>query len=78
MPSGEKRPWRWWVRGLIWAVGCLAIAITAGVIHTELILKGQLTPEQDEALSGKYGQAAGIAAVAAFALAYALGPRKTG
>ena len=78
MADEGKAPRKWWVRGLIWAVGCIAIAIVVGIIHTELILKGQLTPEQDEAISGRYGQVAGFAAVAAFALAYVLGPRKTG
>jgi hypothetical protein len=67
---------KWWVRGLLVGVAWIVLCIGAGIVHTEVILKGQLSPAEDEALSGKYGMAAGIGLVAAFVLANVLWSRK--
>jgi len=41
---------------VIWAV----LVIGAGILHTNVILAGRITPEQDAQLSERYGMACGF------------------
>ena len=62
---------------LIMSVVWVGLTIGGGIVHTDVILKGQLTPEQDGALSEKYGKACGGGLVAVWVLAYLLRRKET-
>ena len=51
------------------AAGWFVLMILVGVLHTEILVR-DLTPEQDEAISFRYGQAAGVGALLAALLGY--------
>jgi hypothetical protein len=61
---------KWWKTALIisgvWAV----LTIGAGIIHTNVILAGKITPQQDEKISEGYGKVCGGGLVAAWVLSY--------
>jgi hypothetical protein len=46
---------KWWVIAIIASAVWLVLIIAAGMIHTNVILAGKITPEQDEAISNAYG-----------------------
>jgi hypothetical protein len=48
-----------WKKGLLYSVIWVILVIGAGILHTDVILAGQLTPQQDHAISEIYGQILG-------------------
>jgi len=50
---------KWWKKSLIISVIWIVLVIGAGMLHTNVILAGKLTPQQDDELSGQYGMACG-------------------
>jgi hypothetical protein len=46
-----------WKKGLIFSLVWIALTIAGGIVHTEYILAGRITPSQDAALSARYGNA---------------------
>ena len=68
---------KWWKKALavsgIWVV----LTIGAGIIHTNVILAGRITPEQDEKISESYGKMCGGGVVAAWVLFYLFRKRNT-
>jgi putative copper export protein len=67
---------RWWVKALLASVLWVALAIGAGIVHTEVVMKGTLTEQQDEAISERYGQVCGGGLVLIWMVAYVLCRRK--
>jgi hypothetical protein len=51
---------KWWKKSLIFSGIWIVLIIGTGIIHTNVILAGKITPEQDEAISDKYGEACGV------------------
>jgi hypothetical protein len=60
---------KWWVAPVVLSVGWVILSIGAGVLHTNLILAGKITPEQDDRLSEMYGIACGIGLCVIWAIA---------
>ncbi len=54
----------WWKKALVFSGVWIALVIGVGVIHTNVVLAGKITPQQDEAISEKYGEACGTGLVA--------------
>ena len=52
-----------WKKSLLYSVVWVALAIGAVILHTNVILAGRITPEQDDVLSGRYGAACGVGLV---------------
>lgn len=63
---------KWWLKALIGSFIWVALTIGAGIMHTDVILDGKLTPEQDAAISEKYGMACGGGFVVVWAGVYML------
>jgi|GEM_PF-2463667 len=59
---------KWWKKALLFSVLWVALVIGAAVVHTEVVLAGKLTPQQDEAISEKYGQLCGAGLVGIWVL----------
>ena len=55
---------KWWKKALIASLVWLVLVFGAGILHTELILAGELTPAQAEAVMERYGNAIGFGHVA--------------
>ena len=51
-----------WKMATILAAGWFVLMIIVGIVHTEVVIR-DLSPEQDEALSFRYGQAAALGAL---------------
>jgi hypothetical protein len=51
---------QWWTKRLVFSVIWLGIVVAVAYIHTEVLLGGNITPAQDEAISQMYGIAAGF------------------
>jgi hypothetical protein len=64
-----------WKMAAVLAAGWFALMVLVGVIHTEVLIR-DITPERDEALSYRYGQAAGVGALAFAALGYEIQKRR--
>ena len=60
----------WWKKALIVSVVWLALTIAAGMIHTEVILAGHITPERSDQISQAYGMACGVGLVVIWLVAY--------
>ena len=60
---------KWWAKALIVTIAWIALIIGIGVVHTEVVLAGTLTEQQDEAISERYGQLCGIGIVAIWVFA---------
>ena len=67
-----------WQKALLYSVVWTSLTIGAGILHSNVILAGRLTPEQDEALSGRYGIACGVGLVLIWVVCYSRkqSPRK--
>jgi len=61
---------KWWKKALITSGVWVALTIGAGIVHTNVILAGKLTPDQDDRISGAYGMLCGGGLVAAWLLFY--------
>lgn len=68
---------KWWKKALITSGVWVALTIGAGIVHTNVILAGKLTPEQDERISGLYGIVCGGGLVATWYLFYLRRKRNT-
>jgi hypothetical protein len=51
---------KWWKKALIASLVSLVLVLGAGILHTELILAGELTPAQAEAVMERYGNVVGV------------------
>jgi hypothetical protein len=51
---------KWWVRAIVFAVIWTVLVIGAGIVHTDVIRADKLTPEEDEAISLRYGLVCGL------------------
>jgi hypothetical protein len=54
------KAWKW---GLAVAVGWFVLLLAANFIHTEVVMKGKLSVEEDERVSRSYGEVAGYGTV---------------
>lgn len=68
---------KWWKKALIFSVIWSALTIGAGITHTNVILAGKITPQQDEKISEAYGKVCGGGLVVAWVLLYLLRKRNT-
>jgi hypothetical protein len=50
-------------KALLFSGAWIALTIGAGLIHTNIVLAGKITPQQDEAISEKYGRLCGTGLV---------------
>ena len=50
---------KWWKKAIIASVVWVILITSIAFIHTEIILKGKISPAQDSAISGAYGRTAG-------------------
>jgi hypothetical protein len=48
---------KWWNKALVVSITWIIIDIGVAFVHTSIILKGKITPAQDELISYQYGQA---------------------
>ncbi len=55
---------KWWKKALIASLVLFVLVLGAGILHTELILAGELTPAQADAVMERYGNAIGVGMVA--------------
>ena len=55
---------KWWKKALIASLVSLVLVLGAGILHTELILAGEITPAQAGAVMERYGNAIGFGHVA--------------
>ena len=55
---------KWWKKALIASLVLFVLVLGAGILHTELILAGELTPAQADAVMERYGNAGGVGSVA--------------
>ena len=67
----------WWKKALIFSVIWAVLTIGTGIIHTNVILAGKITPQQDEKISEVYGKVCGGGLVAAWILLYLVRKRNT-
>jgi uncharacterized membrane protein len=60
---------KWWKKALSLSFVWIVLIIGTGIIHTDVFLAGKITPQQDEAISAKYGGAlaSGLLAIWLFA-----------
>ena len=65
-----KSPMQWWLRAILISVALIALCIGGGVYLTDVALKGQMTPEKDQAISETVGQVAGFALVGVWVLCF--------
>jgi len=65
---------RWWIKALIYSVifSVIWVGLVAavGYFHTDVLLAGQLTPAQDQAISEKYGNIAGFGMVMVWVICF--------
>ena len=61
---------KWWKKALIITGIWFVLIIGIGVVHTEVILKGKITPAQDEVISERYGNICGVGLVLIWVVAY--------
>jgi len=54
---------KWWKKALTLSIAWIVLIIGVGIIHTDVLLAGKITPQQDEAISEKYGVALAIGLV---------------
>jgi hypothetical protein len=57
---------------LLAALGWIAAVAAIGMLHTEVVMKGTLSAAEDERISERYGQLAGMGAVGAGVVTYLL------
>jgi hypothetical protein len=50
----------WWKKGILFSILWIGLCIGAAVLHTDVFLAGRITPQQDEAISYRYGLATGL------------------
>ncbi len=55
---------KWWKKALIASLVLFVLVLGAGILHTELILAGELTPAQADAVMERYGNVIGVGMVA--------------
>ncbi len=55
---------KWWKKALIASLVWFVLGIGVGILHTEVIRAGELTPAQAEAICERYGNAGGVGTVA--------------
>ena len=55
---------KWWKKALIASLVLFVLVLGAGILHTELILAGELTPAQSDAVMERYANAIGVGMVA--------------
>jgi hypothetical protein len=48
---------KWWNKALVVSITWIIVDIGVAFVHTSIILKGKITPAQDELISYQYGQA---------------------
>ena len=68
---------KWWKKALMVSVIWAVVTIGAGIIHTNVILAGKITPQKDEKISEAYGKVCGGGLLAAWVLSYLLRRRNT-
>ena len=51
---------QWWTQALIVSIVWIALTIGVGMLHTDVVLRGKITPAQDSAISGRYGTVCAI------------------
>ena len=66
----RRKRMRWWIKAIIASAVLSAIIIAAGIVHTDVILKGRITKEQDSKISGVYGNITAVALVLVWIVAY--------
>lgn len=66
---------KWWKIALIISGIWIVLTIGAGIIHTNVILKGKITQEQDKAISEKYGMLCAGGLIATWVIASLLRKR---
>ncbi len=60
----------WWKKALIVSAVWVALTIAVGMIHTEVVLAGHITPQRNDQISQAYGMACGAGLVAIWLVAY--------
>ena len=66
-----------WQKALLAVAAWIVLTIGSAILHTNVILAGRLTPEQDDAISERYGIACGAGLVLIGAVFYLRkGPRR--
>jgi membrane protease YdiL (CAAX protease family) len=68
---------KWWMVAIVTSVVWAVLVIGAGILHTEVVLKGKLTPAEDEVISGRYGFACGVGMVVIWILSFVIKGRKS-
>jgi hypothetical protein len=58
----------WWKKGLLLSIVWFGLTIGAGILHTDFVLAGRVTPEQDAAISYRYGVACGLGLIVIWAI----------
>ena len=65
---------RWWTKALIFSVVFsliwVGVVVAVGYLHTDVFLAGQITAAQDEAISGAYGDVAGLGVVVVWVICF--------
>ncbi len=51
---------KWWKKALLGSAVWVALAIGAGILHTEAFLHGKATPDEDARISEAYGMVCGF------------------
>jgi tellurite resistance protein TehA-like permease len=55
---------KWWKKALIASLVWFVLVFGVGILHTEAIRAGELTPAQAAAIMERYGNAVGVGQVA--------------
>jgi len=50
----------WWKKAILFSLLWIGVCVGAGIVHTDVVLKGRISPEQDDAISYRYGVACGV------------------
>jgi len=60
----------WWIKALILSVLWVVLTIGIGIVHTDVLLAGQITRQQGSAISQMYGTICGVGLGVVWALVY--------
>jgi uncharacterized membrane protein YciS (DUF1049 family) len=66
---------QWWVKALILSAVWFALVVTIGYTHTDVILAGKITDEEDAAISTLYGVVFGFGVAVLWVLCFVLARR---
>jgi hypothetical protein len=58
----------WWKKSLLFSAAWVGLTIGTAILHTDVFLAGQITPEQDGIISYRYGAACGLGLIAIWAI----------